>query len=394
MHRREFLAATAIGLVASSRAMAATPKLRVAVIGNTPRGKFGHDVDKIWLSEPETEIVAVADPDAEGLEAAKKRLNIDQGFADYRQMLSVARADLVAVCPRYVDEHHDMIMAAIDSGARGIYVEKPICRTPAEADDIVAACTKKNVKLAIAHRNRYHPALPVIARLIKEGAIGKVIELRGRGKEDDRGGPVDLWVLGSHVINLGYFLAGNPTACSATLLQDGKPATSSDLREGDDAVGLVVGNELHAHYELESGVPMFFDSVKKAGNPKAGFGLQVIGSEGIIDIRIDAKNYAHLVPGNPFMPTNTARPWTPITSGGLGVPEPIADVHQQMQSHHLAAHDLILAMSENRQPLCSAADGAVIVESVCAAFASHRAGGLRLAMPLTSRSHPFVGPWC
>ncbi|HEX3872388.1 MAG TPA: Gfo/Idh/MocA family oxidoreductase, partial [Pirellulales bacterium] len=143
MRRRQFLAVSALGLAAASRAIAATPKLRVAVIGHTGRGNFGHDVDKVWLGEPEVEVVAVADADPTGLAAVQKRLKLDRGFADYRQMLSAARPDIVAVSPRFVDEHHDMILAAIDSGARGIYVEKPFCRTPAEADAIVAGCEKK-----------------------------------------------------------------------------------------------------------------------------------------------------------------------------------------------------------------------------------------------------------
>ncbi len=43
-------------------------------------------------------------------------------------------------------------LAAIQAGVRGIYIEKPFCRTPAEADEIVAACEQHNVKLAVAHR--------------------------------------------------------------------------------------------------------------------------------------------------------------------------------------------------------------------------------------------------
>ena len=42
------------------------------------------------------------------------------------------------------------------------------------------------------------------------------------------------------------------------------------------------------------------------------------GNKGLIDIRIDAEPLAHLVPGNPFRPTATPRPWIPITSAGIG----------------------------------------------------------------------------
>ena len=177
MYRRHFLAlgiASAFSL--GTRAADSAARLRVAVIGHTGRGNYGHGLDTMWLGIPETEIVAVADADAAGLAAARKKLKVERGFADYRKMLAEVKPDIVAVAPRFVDEHRDMILAAIESGARGIYVEKPFCRTPAEADEIVAACAKRNVKLAIAHRNRYHPAVATVAALVKDGAIGRLLE--------------------------------------------------------------------------------------------------------------------------------------------------------------------------------------------------------------------------
>ena len=85
------------------------PQYRVAVIGHTGRGNFGHGIDRVWLDVPECKIVAVADSDDKGLAAAAKRLAQDGAapvtFADYREMLSKARADIVAVCPRHLDHY-------------------------------------------------------------------------------------------------------------------------------------------------------------------------------------------------------------------------------------------------------------------------------------------------
>jgi len=63
----------------------------------------------------------------------------------------------------------------VEAGVRGIYVEKPFCPTLQEADQIVAACERRNVKLAVAHRNRYHPVLPVVAKMMQDGAIGRLL---------------------------------------------------------------------------------------------------------------------------------------------------------------------------------------------------------------------------
>ncbi|MBI5395656.1 MAG: Gfo/Idh/MocA family oxidoreductase [Verrucomicrobia bacterium] len=391
MNRRQFLTtAAASGFALAARAADPDRKLRVAVIGHTGRGNYGHGLDTVWLRAPETGIVAVADADAGGLAGAQKKLKVARGYSDYRAMLAETKPDIAAICVRHIDQHREMALAAIESGARGIFMEKPFCRTPAEADEIVAACGKRNVKLALGHRGRYDPVLPVVERMVKDGSIGRLLELRGRGKEDDRGGALDLWVLGAHILNLAHFVAGKPLACSAGMLQDGRPVTRADVQEGAEGVGPIAGNEVHARFEMERGVPLFFDSVRKAGNKAAGFGLQIIGTLGIIDLRTDQQPFAHLVPGSPFGPAKEPRPWVPISTAGPGKQEPMTDLKEDVASHLLSVRDLIAAMREDRAPLCSAQDGRVTVEMICGVFESHRLGGRRVTWPLQTRQNPLA----
>ena len=388
MKRRTFVT-TAFAASLAAPSFAAESKLRVSVIGHTGRGNYGHGIDTMWLSVPETEIVGVADADAKGLEAAKKKLKISAGFADYTQMLKALKPDIAAIGPRHIDQHRDMIMASIDAGVKGIYMEKPFCRTLAEADEIIAACKANGVKLAIAHRNRYHPVMPRITQLIKDGAIGQLLEFRVRGKEDTRGGSLDLWVLGGHMFNLIHFFAGEPLSCAASVLQNAEPITKADLKEGDEGVGLLAGNEVHARFQMQSGVPCFYDSVQNAGNKAAGFGIQMIGTEGIIDLRMDAQPVAHYLKGSPFKPVSEPRTWVPISSAGIGLPEPVADIKSVM-NHVFGARDLIAAMKENREPLCSAEDGRVTLEMVMGVFESQRLNGQRVALPLKDRANPLT----
>lgn len=391
MNRREFLAASiASGVALASKAADVNRKLRVAVIGHTGRGNYGHGLDTMWLRLPETEIVAVADADEKGLAAVVKKLKVTKGFADYRAMLAETKPDIVAIAPRYVDEHRDMALAAVETGARGIYSEKPFCRTPAEADEIVAVCERRRVKLALAHVGRYHPVLPVVEKLVKEGGIGRLLELRARGKEDSRGGALDLWVLGSHVLNLATYFGGKPLACSATLLQGGQPVVHGDVKEGDEGVGPLAGNEVHARFEMERGVPLFFDSVQGAGEKGAGFGLQLVGTKGTVDVRADKEPLAQLLAGSPFQPTKEPRAWIPISSAGLGKPEPLAELKDSGNRNLFGARDLIAAMRDNRQPVCSAHDGRVVVEMICAVFESHRLNGQRVTFPLKTRQNPLA----
>lgn len=371
-------------------ALAAGKKWRVGVIGHTGRGNYGHGLDTMWLRIPEAEIVAVADADSGGLEAARKKLGAGAGYDDYRRMLEEVRPEIVAIGPRHIDQHHEMTLACVNAGVRGIYMEKPFCRTPQEADEMVAACDRAGAKLALAHRNRQHPVMQVVAKLVREGLVGRVLEMRGRGKEDARGGALDLWVLGSHVLNMAAYFGGDPVACDAVVKQDGRLVVRADVKEGDEGIGPLAGNEVHARFEFDDGLMFYFDSIKDAGVREAGFGLQIIGTKGVIDFRADKEPLVHLLPGSPFQPSAQSRHWVPITSGGVGKPEPVADLARLLSSHELAGRDLMASIEQNRPPLCDAVQGRQTVEMISAVFESHRLGGRRVEFPLKTRVNPLT----
>ena len=72
-------------------------KLKVAIIGHTGRGNYGHGFDTCWRAMEEVRIVGVADPNDSGRAAAKKRLNAPAAFADYRRLLDETRPSGVGV---------------------------------------------------------------------------------------------------------------------------------------------------------------------------------------------------------------------------------------------------------------------------------------------------------
>lgn len=394
MERRDFLVrlGAAAGFAGSALpAPGQDRRFRVGVIGHTGRGDYGHGLDVMWLKVPGAEVVAVADADPAGLEAARGRLGGARGFARYGDMLREVRPDVVAIAPRHADQHHAMCLAAAHSGVRGLYVEKPFCRTPREADEIVEACARSRVRLAVAHRNRWHPVLHVILKLVKAGEIGRLLELRGRGKEDHRGGAQDLWVLGSHVFNLATYFGGAPGACTAVLYQDGRPCTKEQVRPADEGLGPIAGNAVHARFEMAAGVPFYFDSMQGHGDRRAGFGLQLIGTGGVIDLRIDTPQLAQIRRGNPFLPSADPAPWLPISSAGIGRPEPIEGLAGRVAGHLLGAEHLLSCVETNSAPLCDAEAGRTIIEMICAVFESHLRLGARVTLPLKKRDHPF-GP--
>ena len=366
--------------VVTLAAQAAERPLTVGVIGHTGQGNYGHGEDTVWLKIPQTKVVAVADADPKGLADAAQRLGGVKAYADYKVMLAETKPDIAAICARHIHEHRDMIVAAVGAGVKGIYIEKPFVRTLAEADEIVKLCAEKGVRLAIAHRNRYHPVIDVVKQLVASGEIGELKEVRVRGKQDHRGGGLDLWVLGGHGFNLATLFTGAAISCEATILVDGRPATKADIRPGDEGVGLIVGDELHARYETKSGIPLYFDS--KKGTPAKGtpFGARLIGTKGVISLQIDEEPLA-------ILERDGVK--TPITTAGIGKPEPIKDIRQVNGGHHGAVRDLLAAIAEKREPLCGPEAGRETVELTLAVFASFVADGKKVTLPLADRQHPF-----
>ncbi|MCL4204505.1 MAG: Gfo/Idh/MocA family oxidoreductase [Pirellulaceae bacterium] len=359
-------------------------RFRIGVIGHTGRGNYGHGLDTVWLEMPDCEIVAVADADETGLAAAQKRLHVGRGYADYRQMLDEAKPDVVAVAPRWLDQHRDMVVAAAERGMH-VYMEKPFCRTLEEADEIVAACEKHKVKLAIAHQTRYSPRLQMVRQLLEEGAIGKVLEMRGRGKEDRRGGGEDLWVLGSHVMNLIHYLGGEALWCFARVLQDGQPVTRAHVQPGAEGIGSLAGDTVAAMYGLDNGVTAYFGSHRNAGGER--FGLQVYGSEGVIEVLTGHLPSVQILRDRNWSPGRSSTKWLPVSSAGVGEAEPLTDrgLHG---GNLLACRDLIDAIQEDRYPECNVYEARETIAMIAAVFESHRLGA-PVEFPLKTRKNPL-----
>lgn len=364
------------------------PKYRVAVIGRTGKGAYGHGLDTVWLKCDKAEIVAVADESETGRAAAAKRLGAKNAYPDYRQMLEKEKPQIVSVADRWPDCHRDMVVACAEHGA-SIFLEKPAAQTLQQADEMVAACEKHHVKCAVAHQTAYSPRVKVVKELIKEGRIGDLMELRGHGKEDKRGGGEDMMVLGSHTFDLMRHLAGDAKWCSARIQHGGRKAVAGDVRKaaGED-LGPIMGDHICATYGF-SGITIgqYFTHVAKDG-ANTRYWLEVRGTKGTIHLGYGILPVALLCedPSGLFGKSKAA--WQEISSAGVGKPEP--DTTKGLDNGNiLIVNDLIEAIEKDRAPLDSIHDGRAALEMILAVYESHRQERL-VELPLKNRKHPLA----
>jgi len=368
--------------------------LKVAAIGRTGRGDWGHQIDEIWRDVPGAKLVAVADETDAGLAAAVTRnaLGPEAGFRDWKKMLADVRPDIVAICMREIDCHAEMAIAAAAAGAKGVFMEKPFVPTAADADRVIAACTKAGTKLCLAFVNRHAATFAAVRDLIEDGRIGKVLELRGRGKEDTRGGGQDLWVLGCHVLDLMTALGGAAQWCQASVTAGGRPIARADAVEGPEGIGPIAGDAVAAMFGLADGAIGYFASVREAGLKQPNFGLTVVGSAGAIHIRPDHVPHAYLREA-PLWRVDKEFPWRPIGPEGVG-DEAVAKTPEERTAERMlwgrrAAIDLVEAIVEDREPETGMYAGLATVEMTAAVFKS-ALQGTRIALPIEPRTNPFT----
>ncbi|MCC6443592.1 MAG: Gfo/Idh/MocA family oxidoreductase [Armatimonadetes bacterium] len=361
------------------------PRYRAAVIGRTDRGGYGHGLDICWLAVPEVELVAVADDDPRGLERAGKRLGVRGRYRDYREMLLRERPDFVSIGPRWVGCHAEMAVACAEAGVKGIYCEKPFARSPAEADAVLSACARAGSKVAVAHSNRAFEPTGQVVRMVREGAIGKLYAVCGRGKEDTRGGGEDLWVLGVHILDMFRLFAGEPLWVMGQVWAEGQDAGPEDIVEGPEELGPITGDAVSAIYGFPGGIHGHFESRRNLGLGKIRMGLTLMGSEGIITMPLVGQREMWLYPRGEWPPADPSL-WQRIPTPGW---DPASGMNSVEYANALIAADLVKAVEDNREPIASGRDGRASIEMVLGVYVSHRLKA-RASLPLAERDHPLI----
>ena len=355
-----------------------TAKYRAGAIGHTGRGNYGHNLHLAYQDLAKVDFVAVADPDDEGRERAVAQTCAKHAYADYRVMLQEQTLDFVSVCPRWVDQHEEMLMACIEAGCH-IYCEKPMTSDLASADRILTAAEAKGVKIAVAHQGVYLPQVQAVQQMVREGRIGKLIAMEAIGKQDARGGGEDTLVLGTHLFNMMRFFAGNPRAVFGYVEQDGQAVTLADAKEAREPIGLIAGDFITATYLFDNGVSGQFVSRKDQPGKGRGYGLVLVGEKGRIAINGNGE----------FVSILNSEVWTPWACDMAWEVLDVPKGSLQTDGNRLAICDLIEAVENDQAPISSAHAARWALEMIHGIYVSHLSG-TRIQLPLDVRCHPLA----
>ena len=183
-------------------------KIRTAVVGAGYMGRFHAEKfaalrDAGQDGAAPAELVAVVDADASRAKAVAAALGCEAA-TDLREVLGRIDAACIAA-PTAL--HHDIARACLEAGVH-VLVEKPLARTLAEADALMALASARGLVLQVGHLQRFNPAFRALAA---DGGRPLFIDIERLAPFKARGTDVDVILdLMIHDLDLVLALARAP----------------------------------------------------------------------------------------------------------------------------------------------------------------------------------------
>jgi predicted dehydrogenase len=181
LNRRDFIKAAAIAAgPAVITARGANEKINIGWIGVGTRGDYG--IRWLYTAAPDdVHLAAICDACQpyidRGVANVKKTWgNTPAVYKDYRELLADKSIDAVYIMtPEHL--HHDMAIAALNAG-KHTYTEKPLAHTIEEGWDIVKAWEKSGKICQVGTQNRSSSLYKKAKEMIQQGMVGDVHYVR------------------------------------------------------------------------------------------------------------------------------------------------------------------------------------------------------------------------
>jgi predicted dehydrogenase len=316
-----------------------------------------------YAALPDTEVVAVCDLIPERLDGFQRtwawRFQQAQLYTDYRALLTEQRIDILSVVTPD-DRHTQIVVDGVEAGVRGVFCEKPIATTLADADRIIATCAAHDVPLVINHTRRWYPEYVEARRVLRSGAIGplqRIVATFG-------GNRAMLFRMGTHLVDTVCFFAGSEPRWVTAALDEGDEGYGPRYA-GDGGHNPASEPGASACVGFANGVRAFVDISKRA---MQAFSIDLIGAKGRLRIGPTGAETIQPLPDGRLAVGRLAVPQTTLSDAGAGIRELIGMIE-----------------SGERVSSSSGEDGRRTLSILLGMLQSADAGGRRVAFPVEDR---------
>ena len=333
---------------------------------------------------PEAEVVAVYTRSPQRAEAFAKKHGVAHWFSELEPAITQSGCDVVDVClPNFL--HAQAVLTAAKA-SKHVIIEKPLCLTLEEADQMIAACKSANRKLMYAEELCFAPKYERVRKLVQEGAVGDIFQLRQCEKHSgphsdwfynlEQSGGGALMDMGCH--GLGWFrwmLGGRPKALSVYAQMQTGLIHKGRTRVEENSICMV---------EFEGGaVGVAENSWAKPGGMDDR--VEVYGTGGVIYADLfmgnSALTYSEKGYGYAMEKAGSTKGWTYTI-----FEEAFNQGYPQELKH------FIECVREDKVPLVTGEDGCAVLEMMYAAYRSARLGQ-KVALPFHAKVARPIDLW-
>jgi predicted dehydrogenase len=144
--------------------------IRVAVVG---AGEFGRNHVRVWRELEGAELVGIVDTDA----GRAARVAAEFGTRVLPGLESLAAEGVDAVSLVVPTKEHARIGCRLLESDLDVLVEKPMAASLAEADDLIAAASRRGRILQVGHVERFNPAVTAVQSIVSRPMFFEVHRL-------------------------------------------------------------------------------------------------------------------------------------------------------------------------------------------------------------------------
>lgn len=145
-------------------------KLRIGIIG---AGRIANRHVEAYLElSDKVEIAGIADVDIGRTREKAKKWGVPFFSCNYSDVIKTKNVDAVDIC--VPPNLHLPVAKEACQCKKHIFIEKPIARTVQEADEIIQAAQRANVRLMVGHNFLFNPLVEKVKSIIEADIVGEI----------------------------------------------------------------------------------------------------------------------------------------------------------------------------------------------------------------------------
>ncbi|PHP51328.1 Gfo/Idh/MocA family protein [Actinomyces ruminis] len=310
----------------NSKDSSARGRLNVAIVG---AGFMGRAHSNAWRQAPkffdlplDVSMAVLCRADSARAQEAAELLGWESSESDWRNLLTRDDVDLIDICvPGAL--HADIAVAALNAG-KHVLCEKPLANTVEQAEAMAEAAQRaaaRGVQSMVGFSYRRAPAIALARRMVVEGKIGRIQQIRAGYRQDfivdpneplswrlekDKAGSGALGDIGAHLIDLCQYLADDTiTEVSGTLETFVKrrplaaPGSGLGGRQAAEGYGdVTVDDAAWFLGRMSQGTVASFEATRFATGRKNELTIEVSGSAGALRWNLEDYNVLEYYDGS------------------------------------------------------------------------------------------------